>query len=394
MAFHPQFNPLSFDQANPLIAGLLKGQQFGQSMQQFPLKQEILKTKAQYAPLTAQADAASKLAYANLMGPQFLAKLMGNTDILANIPANERNDALKLLLQSGTGQGTGQTALANPYLKQHLQQNNNGNGMSQNGQTSNSSAGYAYDNNGNNIIASPQEQTAIANNVWKTAEQIPNNREDQWAENVGRYKGTVKEGEETGKYIAEDLQDLGRQYDANLRLGDKFGTLTGLINDPEFQNLRSNIPFFQDKQLSVLSKIGTPQQQQMIGRFKNTAEEVVRDTINSFTGRILKGELDISRNMKINDNDTFNVMLGKVQSAMTYKDLNTKRIELAADIMSNEHISKMKALRKADKMIDSQSVIDNINKKLDYKVTVRNKKTGETEEIPASEARKRGIPNV
>ena len=34
--------------------------------------------KAQYAPTTLEAEAASKLAYANLMGPQFLAKLLQN----------------------------------------------------------------------------------------------------------------------------------------------------------------------------------------------------------------------------------------------------------------------------------------------------------------------------
>lgn len=42
MAQFPQFQPLSFEQANPLIAGLLQGQKFGQSMQQFPLEQEKL----------------------------------------------------------------------------------------------------------------------------------------------------------------------------------------------------------------------------------------------------------------------------------------------------------------------------------------------------------------
>ena len=58
---HPQFNPLSFDQANPLIAGLMQGQKFGQSMQRFPLEQEqmqlinaIKQIEAQYAPAMAK----------------------------------------------------------------------------------------------------------------------------------------------------------------------------------------------------------------------------------------------------------------------------------------------------------------------------------------------------
>jgi len=47
------------------------------------LENQIKKVEAQYAPITAQAQAASKLAYANLMGPQFLAKMLGNPDIAA-----------------------------------------------------------------------------------------------------------------------------------------------------------------------------------------------------------------------------------------------------------------------------------------------------------------------
>lgn len=49
------------------------------------LENAINRIKAQYAPVTVPAEAASKLAYANLMGPQFLAKLMNNPDILATM---------------------------------------------------------------------------------------------------------------------------------------------------------------------------------------------------------------------------------------------------------------------------------------------------------------------
>ena len=48
------------------------------------LLRKINAIKAQYAPVTAQAEAASKLAYANLMGPQFLAKILGNDAAVGN----------------------------------------------------------------------------------------------------------------------------------------------------------------------------------------------------------------------------------------------------------------------------------------------------------------------
>lgn len=75
-------------------------------------------TKAQYEPMINAADAASKLAYANLMGPQFLAKLMGNQDILANLPDPQKQQALNMLYQAGSGQGTGGSVVSSlPYAR-------------------------------------------------------------------------------------------------------------------------------------------------------------------------------------------------------------------------------------------------------------------------------------
>lgn len=68
---------------------------------------QINQIKKQYAPITAQSEAASKLAYANLMGPQFLAKIMGNDSALGNMSEEQKRNALKMIYQAGTGQGTG-----------------------------------------------------------------------------------------------------------------------------------------------------------------------------------------------------------------------------------------------------------------------------------------------
>jgi hypothetical protein len=58
-------------------------------------------TQAQYEPLKLQADAASKLTYAQLMGPQYLAKLLGNKDIAANIPDDQKAQILGNLTRAG-----------------------------------------------------------------------------------------------------------------------------------------------------------------------------------------------------------------------------------------------------------------------------------------------------
>jgi len=63
--------------------------------------------KARYQPMISLAEASSKLAYANLMGPQFLAKLMGHSDILANMTDEQKAEGMRKLYAAGTGQGTG-----------------------------------------------------------------------------------------------------------------------------------------------------------------------------------------------------------------------------------------------------------------------------------------------
>lgn len=67
----------------------------------------INKAKADLAPLTENANAMSKLAYANLMGPQFMAKLMGNDSALANMSEPQKQAALDMVRRAGMGQGTG-----------------------------------------------------------------------------------------------------------------------------------------------------------------------------------------------------------------------------------------------------------------------------------------------
>ena len=68
--------------------------------------------KKQYAPLTTQAEAASKLAYANLMGPQFLAKLLGNDSAIANMGSSQAKQALQQAVNAGMGGGNANNIFA------------------------------------------------------------------------------------------------------------------------------------------------------------------------------------------------------------------------------------------------------------------------------------------
>jgi hypothetical protein len=202
----------------------------------------------------------------------------------------------------------------------------------------------------------------------------------------------VKAGEEGGKLRADTINDMGKEYETSLRLNDSYTELKNIINQPEFQKMRANIPFFQDKQMKVLSKIGTPYEQELIGNFISASQRILSNAVNSFEGRKFLGEFKNAKDAKVSENDTFNTIVGKMQAGMLLNDYDRKRISIASKLMKDKNIDKQEALEIADKQLDRKRIEDDIKNLI--KITIRNSKTGEIKTIPIHEARKMGIPNV
>ena len=138
-------------------------------------------------------------------------------------------------------------------------------------------------------------------------------------------------------------------------------------------------------------------QKEIIGKFDTATNEIMGDIIRSFGAQKFRGESDIAKNMKITGKDSFNSIIGKLESGMLYKNLQMERAKVASSIMEKEHINKRQALERADKQIDGDKIRRDIALKLDYPVSIRRKKadgTYETVTVPVSEARKRGVKNV
>lgn len=386
------------------------------------MENRIKNVQSQFAPITVPAEAASKLAYANLMGPQFLAKLMGNPDIVANLGQGQRENALQTVYGAGSGQ-----TIANPFLNRVMQ------GVS--GQQSNpllslvnkviSGAGNVFGFNpqqqqpqqsqqtvsNSPIMQSPvlsqQDRSAIPNlqpgqsytiqGNQGTQMPVPANApaplplkgENDYFERAGRSAGIKSEGEESGKIRSKYIDELGNKYEAALDRGYAYDGLVTLMNTPAFQEMRSKVPFFQQTQLRLLSKVGTPEQKKLIGNFITTGQELVRDTINSFQGQKMKGEISIARDMKISDDDTFDVMVGKLQSGMTFNEFIKTRSQMAASIMRENHVDRQTALQEADRKLDGNAIRQQVNDRLNPTTTIRNHKTGEVITVPVSEARSR-----
>ena len=426
------------------------------------LDNQIKGVQAQYAPLTTQADAASKLAYANLMGPQFLAKLMGNQDILANIPDNQKGQILQKLQQAGMGQGTGANVFSQGGGQLPFQppQNNNSlsgwlgdklknifggsDGAPQQGQQPPQSqnalnytqppmpqqgGGQMTDTNA--ITGTdPNSEVGQAVTAWmKSPEALQKAQKDgmytipeesqllQWyrgqqgnqqgaasppqsappasgqtpsfSENVGNYKGIVKEGEEAGTIRAKDIKDLNDTvFDADTKLAT-LNDVNNMISSPEIREIRQ-LPLAGRHEMGWYAKEGTPAQQQLVGRLYAQMGNIVKDSSRDFAGQFRKGEQQLLQGMKPNDSDTIDAMIGKAESLTTMTKLLRERAAMTSQIMSQYHVNKGQAEQAADKQLNSDKIRQDIHDKLNPTVTLRNPKTGEVVTIPVSEARQGG----
>lgn len=388
--------------------GIVTGMRGANALTASNIENAINRIKLQYAPTTIPAEAASKLAYANLMGPQFLAKLMGNPDILANMPnakgaiQNLTNTAIGVSGNPITQQPANNPQKQNPfsYGAQPAAQQQNALNYNPQTQPQTQQSNYAQPPELPNSATVPMRTTP---NPQMTVDntggvQLANNYPaNDVAENSGKFQGIKEEGKEAGKLRADDLQKLGDQYESGLSMNDKYKEFAGLVNNPAFRQMRENIPFFQDKQLTALAAVGTPEQKELIGQFKTTANEIMGDVIRSFGAQKFRGESDIAKNMKISDSDSFNVIVGKLQASMLYKNLQMERIKKASDLMESQHISKRKALEISDKQIDGDRIRKDIATKLDYSVNIRQKQpngTYKTISVPVSKAREMGVKDV
>jgi NACalpha-BTF3-like transcription factor len=420
------------------------------------LSQDMLDTKikgieAQYKPTTLQAEAASKLAYANLMGPQFLAKLMGHDPILANMSEDQKRNALNLLYQSGTGQGTGNALInmpghpaqgGNPYsgwltnklkgifgdnsqqpstapqqqpnalASSPIDQSNlsaqdrqginalqpggsyviQGNGQQGRGADS----GYAYNPDGTNAVASPQEIAAAASGGNPNASAQPNRT---FSENTGAQAGIVEEGKELGKSRAAAIEDLGKQQMDLSSSGVILDRLVQITQNPEFQKMRSQIPYFQDKQLWYLSKNGTKEQQDMIGDLISTAQAFKASTVNSFKGKALEKEFNLADKIKIDENDTMGVIQGKLRSLKTLKQIAETKNDIILGLMSQKHMNLGDATKIANKQVNTSAIEKEVDSVLNPQPTehdiqyMMQKRNLPREEI-VKQLRARGYKNV
>jgi hypothetical protein len=372
-------------------------------------------TKAKYLPETLKADIASKMTYSNLMGPQFIAKLMGNPNLLDNIPEDQKLPYLQKLLQSGMGQaglgqgGMGQAGNPNPGSQQNNQQESwadklrnmfAGGGQQQNAPQQNASQGpmgntpaqNQYDNSQQNAQNQPMpQQNAPQQNPRY---QAPSNEFAQpkktFSENTGYEQGVREEGKESGKFRAQDIKDLGETVKNATNQQDTYNNISKIITSPVFENMRRT-PLAGKQELAYFSKEGTKQQQQMVGSFYTLTQDAIAKASRTFAGQFRKGEQQLLEQMKVGPADTVDTAKGKLQSLMTMNKILMDRSRLTANIMEKQHVNMATATDMANRQLNVDKIEKDMFGQLNPNVTIKNSKTGEVLTVSIDEARKRGM---
>lgn len=379
------------------------------------LGNKIRDAQAQYAPLSALADASSKLAYSSLAGPQFLAKILGNSDILANFSDDQKRQALSAIYAAGSGQ-----QYSNPLLNLAMQRQAPSNSLSgfltnkiRNifGQNKSQEMPQPEESQQQNVFSnqtqlSPSDKNAIGNlnpgDSYVIGSSGKNNSDDinpsssiglgnnypkgkSFAENAAEFQKVKNQGIETGKIIAKDVDDFGDTYKAALNSQVTLDSLNKVVASPVFQSIRQ-LPIGQQHQLSWYSKFGTPEQQELIGKFKADTGRIVQDGSQYFRGQFRVGEQKLLESMKVNDNDSPFVAVGKLESLNLFNRMMLERSRIAGNLQDELHLTRVKALEQADKLIDTDAIKKDIHNKLNPMVTIRNKKTGKTMTISVEDA--------
>lgn len=439
--------------ALPLLKDVMAGGNLNQSMDEMNALANNMhlrrynRAKADNAPLSLKAEAASKLAYANLMGPQFMAKLMTDPGFLGNTSSPQLNAIREMITKAGTGQGaasnifnqmqnspqysgTGQPStnsfsgrikdafhdligqgqkpsnpFANPMPQQESAQqsfqspqmqqpNEQPNPMSANSHRPKNGVSVEgeqwYDKNGNPVYEEDIEQPNGSEMKLELTKGVPRKT---YAEKTGEYQGTVEQRKQEGKYRADALNQIGQSQLGLSNSGAVLDRMTGIVTNPVFSNMRNKIPGFQNKQLDYLKVMGTPEEKELIGDFLSTGESFIASTVQGFSGKPLVREFDLAQRQKITGHDTVESATGKLRSARTLHDIAEKKNDIVSELLKKGY-NESDAVRMANKMVDVSAIEKETNARLQRKITVTNDKTGESKQVTIEEARKLGVPNV
>jgi hypothetical protein len=402
---------------------------------------EIAAVNAKYAPAIVTANANAKNAYANLMGPQFTAKALGNTNILAQLQPDQANAAINRVINAATGQPTSNNILTSQNNLSPDQQGGNGQSWLRNALHSffggnvfapppqNNNAllqtptvpAYYQNQQQQNQSPQPGQNQLQPPNQWQstdngqvqnqpvvnnptpsqtinTASNQPvdtsngqsainnNSPNTQMAQNTGSYEGTVEQGKEEGKIRADQIKELDDMAFNAQTKQTVLDDLNRMIASPILRQIRQ-LPLAGQHEIGWYEKEGNPEEKKLIGSLDAQMGNVIVLSAKDFNGQFRKGEQQLLMGMKPNKSDMPDVMIGKAQSLNLMNQMLLARTRLTSQLMNDYKMNKGKAEQLADKSIDINKMRQQIHDTLNPMITLRNKKTKEVVTVPIGDAR-------
>lgn len=383
------------------------------------VNRRINEIKEFYAPLTTQAEAASKLAYANLINPQYIAKIMSNPHFMGNLSEEQKNmlndlsynaavrnqnpasvknsfnymqrssqdgiftrwlkNSLRNMIESSQESETPVNALSQNYSKPEAQSELSQNPMQHRPKDGVILEGQQWYNAKGEPVYESDVETSQKPIELELTERKPSKTYEQKA---GDYLGGIKQGEKSGEIRAQNLGDIGEEMKVLDATGANIDRLINGFTNPDFMALRETFPFMQDTQLSALSKTGNPEVRYMIGKLISDIEAFKGSTVNSFKGQTLKREFDYADKLKPSESDTVYTALGKLQTLKALHDIAWLKDMTIKNYMQNKGMSLADAVERANKEVNVKAIDEAVKEYTQPLYPIRNKKTHQTIMVP------------
>ncbi len=314
--------------------------------------------QSQYLPSSIQSKINSQNAFANLAVPQLASKVLTNHVVQANSSDEQKNNLLKLIVNSVTSQAQGGNNVNNNPAQ--------GNTTNQNPMnTFPAMSGQNYSNSLNNI-PQPQNQQPQQN--------VPVPQDNRtWSEKTGEYEGNIEQGKESGKIRAKDISEFGKAYTNSTNTQSNLDSLSDIVSSPAFQSVRQ-IPMLGRHEIAWYAMNGTPEQKNVIGQTLSRMGQIVTNASQNFKGVFRAGEQRLIETMKPQPGDTLEVMEGKIKALSEMNKILGERSRRAAELMDKEHYPEYKASEIAAKEIGQI-------------IQIRNKNTGQSRYVTEKEAK-------
>lgn len=357
-----------------------------------------------YIARLRDAEAKSKNTYANLMGSQFMAKLLENDPAFAKLPASAKTAIMNNLTATSqtmpNASFEGQTPpvgnVKQPGLMESIYNKLFG---QQQAQQSQEAAPQAQPNKMRLAQAIQQEQEKpFKTPRWKNGKLVTDEefmppetpiqegsmqeeaappqaqpspednspdaileRGQKW---INQQEKTKAQAKEAGTRRDKEIGGLEADYKGYANKKYVYDNIKNDLMSPILESVR-NEPLMGSKEMAWFAKEGTPEQQQMIGKFIADTNQAITSSIQEFGSRMTDKDLALLQSMKITPSDTLDAARGKFESLASYNEYMTNKSKMASDFMSqNPNMSQSKALDMADKKLAGDNIRERLHDEL------------------------------